>query len=208
MQSWIQSKKQAKKEWERLQDDRSKAAYKTACRAAKKAVAKAKAKAYDSLYEHLDTKEGEKEAYRLAKQRDKASQDVQHVRNIRDEDGNLLTADEAILDRWKGYFGKLMNEEHPREKRTQLPKANEQMVPAISKDEVRSSIQGMKNGKALGPDDIPVEVWKCLGDLATEFLANLYNRILGGEPMPDDWRKSILVLLYKNKEDTHQCGNY
>ena len=81
-----------------------------ACKAVKKAVAKAKAEAYRALYEHLDTKEGEKEAYRLAKQRDKASKDVQQVRNIRDEDGNVLSSEEDILDRWKGYFEKLMNE--------------------------------------------------------------------------------------------------
>ena len=27
-------------------------------------------------------------------------------------------------------------------------------------------MQMMKNGKAVGPDDIPVEVWKCLGERA------------------------------------------
>ena len=26
------------------------------------------------------------------------------------------------------------------------------------------NMQRMKNGKAVGPDDIPVEVWKCLGE--------------------------------------------
>ncbi|KAK3515599.1 hypothetical protein QTP70_024608 [Hemibagrus guttatus] len=36
----------------------------------------------------------------------------------------------------------------------------------------------MKSGKAVGPDDIPVEVWKCLGEAAVEFLANLFNRVL------------------------------
>ena len=27
-------------------------------------------------------------------------------------------------------------------------------------------MQMTKNGKAVGPDDIPVEVWKCLGESA------------------------------------------
>ena len=36
-------------------------------------------------------------------------------------------------------------------------------------------MKSMKNGKAVGPDDIPVEVWKCLGDIALEFLTKLYN---------------------------------
>ncbi|KAK3528549.1 hypothetical protein QTP70_002793 [Hemibagrus guttatus] len=36
----------------------------------------------------------------------------------------------------------------------------------------------MKSGKAVGPDDIPVEVWKCLGEAAVEFLTRLSNRVL------------------------------
>ncbi|KAK3553836.1 hypothetical protein QTP70_012206 [Hemibagrus guttatus] len=36
----------------------------------------------------------------------------------------------------------------------------------------------MKSGKAVGPDDIPVKVWKCLGEAAVEFLASLFNRVL------------------------------
>ena len=120
----------------------------------------------------------------------------------------MLTSEEDILDRWKGYFEKLMNEEHPRELRTQLAAINVQAVPNISKDEVRKSMQGMKNNKALGPDDIPVEVWKCLGEPAVEFLACLFNRILVGEPMPEEWWQSTIVPIYKNKGDAQQCGNY
>ena len=39
----------------------------------KKAVAKVKSGAYDELYEKLDTKEGEQDLNRLAKQRDGAN---------------------------------------------------------------------------------------------------------------------------------------
>ena len=39
---------------------------------AKKAVAMAKERAYDDLYARLETKKGEKELYRLARQRDRA----------------------------------------------------------------------------------------------------------------------------------------
>ena len=34
----------------------------------------------------------------------------------------------------------------------------------ISKDEIKESLRKMKNGKVEGPDQIPVEVWKCLGE--------------------------------------------
>ena len=46
--------------------------------------AKAKEKAYGERYEKLDTKEGEKDLYRLARQRDRAGKDVLPVRVIKD----------------------------------------------------------------------------------------------------------------------------
>ncbi|KAK3571170.1 hypothetical protein QTP86_003655 [Hemibagrus guttatus] len=66
----------------------------------------------------------------------------------------------------------------------------------------------MKSGKAVGPDDIPVEVWKCLGEAAVEFLANLFNRVLESEKMPEEWRRSVLVPIFKNKGDVQSCSNY
>ena len=50
----------------------------------------AKGRAYDDLYVRLETKEVEKELYRLATQRDRAGKDVQHVRVIKDKNGNVI----------------------------------------------------------------------------------------------------------------------
>ena len=47
----------------------------------------AKGHAYDDLYARLETREGEKELYRLARQRDRARKDVQHMRVLKDENG-------------------------------------------------------------------------------------------------------------------------
>ncbi|KAK3508704.1 hypothetical protein QTP70_004253 [Hemibagrus guttatus] len=66
----------------------------------------------------------------------------------------------------------------------------------------------MKSGKAVGPDDIPVEVWKCLGEAAVEFLTSLFNRVLESERMPEEWRRSVLVPIFKNKGDVQNCNNY
>ena len=41
-----------------------------------------------------------------------------------------------------------------------------------------------------------------------EFLVNFFNRLLRGEKMPDEWRRSVLVPLYKGKGDIKECGNY
>lgn len=59
----------------------------------------------------------------------------------------------------------------------------------------------MKSGKVFGFDDIFVEVWKCLGEMVVEFLIGLFNRILGGEKMFEEWRRSVMVFIFKNKGD-------
>ncbi|KAK3520561.1 hypothetical protein QTP70_027096 [Hemibagrus guttatus] len=66
----------------------------------------------------------------------------------------------------------------------------------------------MKSGKAVGPDDIPVEVWKCLGEAAVEFLTSLFNRVLESERMPEEWRRSVLVPIFKNKGDVQSYSSY
>ncbi|XP_065315588.1 uncharacterized protein LOC135924460 [Gordionus sp. m RMFG-2023] len=78
-----------------------------------KAVARAKAMAYDDMYEEVQ--EGQYKIYRLAKQREKNSRDI------------------------------------------------------------NGAPKHMKNNKASGPDDIPIEILKELGDDCI----NLYNKILG-----------------------------
>ena len=111
---------------------------------AKKAVAMAKGRAYDNLYAILETKEGEKELYRLAGHRDKAGKDVQHVRVMKDEYGNVMVNSEAELKRWKDYFEKLMNEENNREPRTEEAKLVNEEVNCISREEVKNALKRMK----------------------------------------------------------------
>ena len=66
---------------------------------AKKAVSMTKVRAYDNFYVRLETKEGEKELYRLGRQRDRAGKNVQHVRIIKDENGNVIVNSEVVFKR-------------------------------------------------------------------------------------------------------------
>ncbi|XP_065675781.1 uncharacterized protein LOC136091988 [Hydra vulgaris] len=111
VQESLRGKRLAKKNWHFQQDKESRQKYKQMCGKTKRAVAK------DNLYEKLNTKEGEKNLYRLARQRNHDGQDVQQVRMIKDKDGNVLSSKESVLGRWKEYFKELMNQENDREGR-------------------------------------------------------------------------------------------
>ena len=101
----------------------------------------AKGRAYDDLYVRLETKESEKELYRLARQRNRAGKDVQHVRVIKDENGYVIVNSEAVLKRWKEYFEKLMNEENNREPRTEEPEMVIEEVNCVSREEVKNALK-------------------------------------------------------------------
>ncbi|KAI5086429.1 hypothetical protein C0J45_2298, partial [Silurus meridionalis] len=89
VQESIRRKRLAKQKWDRQSDEKSRQEYKERRQQVKRDVAKAKEKAYEELYKRLDTKEGEKELYRLARQRDRAGKDVLQVRAVKDGEGNV-----------------------------------------------------------------------------------------------------------------------
>ena len=138
------------------------------------------------MYARLETKEGEKESYRLARQRDRAGKDIQHVRVMKDENGNAMISSEAVLKRWKEYFEKLMNEKNNKDFRTEKAEAVNEVINCVSREEVRNALRRMKKDKAVGPDELAVEVWMCMGEMVINFLHRLFNRLLVGERMPEE----------------------
>ncbi|KAI5102989.1 hypothetical protein C0J45_6570 [Silurus meridionalis] len=98
VQKSIRRKRLAKQKWDRESDEKSKQEYKEMRQQVKRDVTKAKEKTYEELYERLDTKEEEKDLYRLARQRDRAGKDVLQVRAIKDGEGNVLTSEESVKD--------------------------------------------------------------------------------------------------------------
>nr|XP_049697159.1 uncharacterized protein LOC126054693 [Helicoverpa armigera] len=210
----LKEKKVAFKEWQNveivnasLKDDR-KRIYMEWKRKAKKAVAVARAKAQERLYNSLDSPRGQKELYRITKERERRSRDITHIKCMKDESGKVLCKDEEIKERWKVYFEKLMNEENVWNGILQEAQVNKGLVREISMDEVERALGSMKNGKALGPDDIPAEVWKVLKRNGCMWLTLFFNKLLHEEVIPQEWCSSSLVPIFKNKGDVQDCGNY
>jgi len=165
------------------------------------------------LYTRLGTREGEKEIYNLAKLREKKTRDCDHVKCIKSLDNKILVKDDEIKDRWKEYFNSLLNisQNIGSNSRTNPPficTQNHTFYRTISLLEVREVLKRSKLKRAVGPDGIPIEAWKCLGEIGVVWLTKLFNKILKTRKMPDEWRKSFIVPIYKNKGDIQDCTNY
>ena len=97
-----------------------------------------------------------------------------------------------------------MNEENDQEPRTEEAEVVKEEVNCFSREEVKNLLRRTKKGKVVGPDELPGEVLKCMEEMGIKFLTRLFNRLLMGEQIPEEWRRSMLIPIYKNKWDT-QC---
>ena len=77
--------------------------YKLAKKKYKKAIQNARVNVYKEVYEKLDTKEVEKDIYRIARIREIKTRDLCTVRCVKDEDQNILVRDEEIKERWREF---------------------------------------------------------------------------------------------------------
>jgi hypothetical protein len=74
-------------------------------------------------------------------------------------------------------------------------------VRRFQEAEIEEALKRMNRGKAMGPDGIPIEVWRCLGARAICWLEKLFNLIFRENKIPEEWRRSVLVPIFKNKGD-------
>ncbi|GJU19499.1 hypothetical protein Tco_1152841 [Tanacetum coccineum] len=74
----------------------------------------------------------------------------------------------------------------------------------INQWEVRVALQKMWRNKAVGPNQIPIEAWRCLRYEGVKWLTFLFNKIFSSTKMPDEWRLSEVITVYKNSGCTQK----
>ncbi|KAH1253965.1 Craniofacial development protein 2 [Glycine max] len=161
VQSKVRVKKECFKEWSRCRNSETWDKYKIARNETKKAVSEARAQAFDGLYQALGTRDGERSIYRLAKGRERKTRDLDHVKCVKDEEGKVLVHEKDIKERWKVYFHNLFNDGYGYDSSsldTREEDRNYKYYRRIQKQEVKEALKRMSNGKAVGPDNIPIEV--------------------------------------------------
>lgn len=77
-------------------------------------MAEAKAWVLDEVYSDLEAPGGEKKIYKIAKKMNKATKDLTHIKQMKSEDGEVLTDESKTKEKWEKYFEQLLNEENQR----------------------------------------------------------------------------------------------
>ncbi|XP_019237487.1 PREDICTED: uncharacterized protein LOC109217680 [Nicotiana attenuata] len=151
--------------------------------------------------------------YKLDKIREIKARELGQVRCIKDEEGKVLVEEACIRHRWQEYFYRLLNEGGDRNIMLgELEIAGRRrefwFCRRITSEEVEGAMLKMSRGKATGPDDIPMEFWKEVGHAGLEWLTSLFDVIFKTKNMPEDWRWSLVIPLYKNKGEIQECNSY
>ena len=133
---------------------------------------------------------------------------------IKDKDGTLLEDPNEIRGRWKEYVEELYTgnsclEIDKKDKEQERNENNKQSdrEQDVMREEVLAAIRDMKNNKAEGMDNIPIEMLKNLGERATDELVRLCQDIYRTEAWPEDFLQTIVISL-KKKQNAVTCEDH
>ena len=66
----------------------------------------------------------------------------------------------------------------------------------------------MKTGKAVGVDELSVEMVKANELVGIKWLARLFNVCFTTGEIPAEWRRGVIVPIWKGKGDIHDPGRH
>src|ERR1700761_844966 len=80
-------------------------------------------------------------------------------------------------------------------------------LPDVTEEEVKAALNEMKNKKAPGDDDIPIEAIKEGGETLLSAITTLFIKCLEQEQIPKAWENAVIILIHK-KGDITKLENY
>ena len=104
---------------------------------------------------------------------------------------------------WKEHKEKIINEENEWDRMVETDVA-EGPVEKVAHNEIVEAMQKMKSGKAIRSSEVSVEIIVVSGKM----MMKLCWHVLGGKGMPDEWKTSVIVPIFKGKGDLMRCGSY
>ena len=103
---------------------------------------------------------------------------------------------------------KIMNQENEWDRIVVQTDVVERPVEKVACNEIVEAMQNMKSGKATRPSEISVEMILASGEIGVKVMMELCQRVLDGREMPDEWKTSAIVPIFKGKGDVMSCGSY
>src|SRR5215475_5791408 len=126
---------------------------------------------------------------------------------VKDEKGDLVADSRSIMARWRNNFSQILNIHGASDVRQAEIHTAEPLVPEPSALEVELAIEKLKSHNSPGIDQIPAALIKAGGRTLRCAIHELIISIWNKEELPEEWKESIIVPIYK-KGDKTDCNNY
>ena len=126
---------------------------------------------------------------------------------MRRKDGGLAFSEQDRIRVWKHHMEEIMNVENVWDERTEV-EVVEGPIEKVTCEEVVESMNVTASGKAPGPSEVSIEMIRASGKVGIDVMMKLCQRVMDGEGMPDEWKTSVIVPIYKGKGDALNCGSY
>ena len=140
---------------------------------------------------------------------------VGECRGIKDERGMMMNDKEQVCQRWKEYYDQLLNVRNERESIVSCMGMNSVHGTGrpveereIIREEVCRALKKLKTGKAPGIDGIRGEMLKCGGEVVVDWIFCLCKLAWESSVVPEDWKKGIIIPIYKGKGDRWECNSH
>jgi hypothetical protein len=125
---------------------------------------------------------------------------------VKVEKSDLVADCRSILARWRNHFFQLLNV-HGVMMLGRLKYIQQSHWCLSPVTEVEMAIEKLRRHKSPGVDQIPAELIKAGGRTIRSEIHKLINYIWNKEELPEQWKESIVVPIYK-KGDKTDCSNY
>ena len=142
----------------------------------------------EELYRKLDEDGGKKMIFKMARDSTEDGRDVKIGAVIKDNNGRLITESNEVLRIWAANFKELLNGEGAASC-LELPSSVRRDVEMeeIGLEEVETAINKMKKCKAMGADEVRVEMLEMAGEVGVKWTGRLLNVCMQEGRIQKEW---------------------
>ena len=126
---------------------------------------------------------------------------------MKDKDGRLVVSEKDCRKLWKEHKEKIMSVENEWDQMVEVDMV-EGPVEGVTDEKVMEAMNKMKLGKAAGPSEVNMDIIIASETFGVGVMKKLCQRVLDGEGMPEEWKTSVVVPIFKGKGDVMDCGAY
>ena len=196
MKTLIKEKRIAFRRWMRSKKEEDKSEYNRTAALAKRKARKLKRDSWEKFISYLehDTYKLRPKVYKILRR-----MDTNFTERVRLPKVNAAEAVKYFTELWSSSNSNTMEPDSPEE-------VNEE-EEIFTLDELNSVLHKMKNGRAPGDDGVPAELFKYGTTTFKKRLLDLFNLIHQKHQSPSDFRKAVVVPIFK-KGDMTNMANY